>query len=112
MPTQPGSEPSFSPRQRWSIILNVTLTTLVVLAVVVMVNYLGRDYFTRLHWGAQAKTELSPHTVNFLRSLTNQVKVTLFYNKKDPLYGTGRQLAQRISPGQSQDYHPGRRLPA
>jgi len=88
MPTQPGPEPTFSPRQRWTIILNVTLTSLFVLAVVVMVNYLGRDYFTRLHWGAQAKTELSPLTVNFLRSLTNQVKVTLFYDKKDPLYGT------------------------
>jgi len=88
MPTPPGSEPSFSPRRRWTIILNVTLTSLFVLAVVVMVNYLGRDYFTRLHWGAQAKTELSPLTVNFLRSLTNQVKITLFYDKKYPLYGT------------------------
>jgi hypothetical protein len=88
MPTQPGAEPSFSPRQRWTIILNVTLTSLCVLAVVVMVNYLGRDYFTRLYWGAQAKTALSPFTVNFLRSLTNQVNVTLFYNKKDPLYRT------------------------
>ena len=87
MPPPPAAESSFSPRRRRNIILNVTLTTLVVLAVVVMVNFLGRDYFTRSYWGAQGKAELSPLTVNFLRSLTNQVKVTLFYNKKDPLYG-------------------------
>jgi hypothetical protein len=87
MPKPPGAEPSFSPRRRRNIILNVTLSSLVVLAVVVMANYLGRDYFTRSYWGAQGKAELSPLTINFLRSLTNQVKVTLFYNKKDPLYG-------------------------
>jgi hypothetical protein len=88
MPTPRESEPSFSPRHRWSIILNVTLTTIAVMAVVVMVNYLGRDYFTRLYWGAQARNELSPFTLRFLHSLTNQVNVTLFYDKKDPLYRT------------------------
>lgn len=87
MPKPSGAEPSFSPRRRRNIILNVTLSTLVVLAVVVMVNFLGRDCFTRVYWGAQGKAELSPFTINFLRSLTNEVKVTLFYNKKDPLYG-------------------------
>lgn len=88
MPTQPGPQPSFSPRQRWRIMLNVAVTTLVVLAVVVMVNYLARDYSTRLYWGAWAKAELSPRTLGFLRSLTNQVKITLFYNKEDPFYRT------------------------
>jgi LPXTG-motif cell wall-anchored protein len=88
MAAQPHSQPSFSPRQRWSIVLNVCLTTLVLLLVVVMLNFLGRDYFLRLYWSTQAKTELSPLTVHFLRSLTNQVKVTLFYDKQDALYGT------------------------
>jgi len=88
MPKPLAAEPSFSPRRRRNIILNVTLSTMVVLAVVIMVNYLGRDYFTRLYWGAQAKTELSPFTVKFLHSLTNQVSVTLFYDKEDPLYRT------------------------
>ncbi|MGA2864542.1 MAG: GldG family protein [Verrucomicrobiota bacterium] len=88
MAPQPDSQPSFSPRQRWSIVLNVCLTTLVLLLVVVMLNYLGRDYFLRLYWSTQTKTELSPQTVHFLRSLTNQVKVTLFYDKEDPLYHT------------------------
>ncbi len=88
MPNQSESQPSFSPRHRWSIILNVILSSLAVLAVVVMLNYLGRDYFTRLYWGALARNQLSSLTVRFLQSLTNQVNVTLFYDKRDPLYRT------------------------
>lgn len=88
MATQPPSDSSFSPRQRWHIVLNVCLTSLAVLAVVVMVNYLSRDYFLHLRWSTQAKAQLSPLTVKFLQSLTNQVRVTLFYDKKDALYGT------------------------
>jgi len=43
------SKPSFSPWRKWSIGFNVVLIVLVVLSVVVMVNYLSRDYFTRFH---------------------------------------------------------------
>jgi hypothetical protein len=86
MPREP--EPSFSPRRRWRIIFHVSLATLLVLTVVVMVNYLSRDCFTRWYWGARAKTELSPFTARFLHSLTNPVQVTLFYDREDPLYRT------------------------
>lgn len=80
--------PSFSPHRRWSIGFNVLLILCVVFSVVVMVNYLSRDYFWRVHWGNRGRAELSPLTVKFLQSLTNQVKVTLYYKKDEPLYTT------------------------
>lgn len=82
------SKPSFSPWRKWSIGLNVILIILVVFSVVVMVNYLSRDYFTRFHWSTTSKHELSPLTVKLLRSLTNQVKVTLYYDQTEPSYST------------------------
>ncbi len=81
-------KPSFSPWRKWSIGLNVILIILVVFFVVVMVNYLSRDYFTRFHWSTTSKHDLSPLTLKLLRSLTNHVKVTLYYDQSEPSYST------------------------
>src|ERR1035441_8986524 len=86
MATDSHSRPSFSPYRKWGIGLHVLLLVLVVLSVVVMVNYLSRDYFLRFHLSAHTKIELFPRTVSLLRSLTNQVKVTLYYDTDDPFY--------------------------
>ena len=88
MAPAPLSQPSFSPRRKWVIGLNVTILSLLVLAVVVMVNYLSRDYFGRFHWSTRSKIELSPLTLKFLSSLTNRVKVTLYYNRDEPFYNS------------------------
>jgi|ERR1051326_158823 hypothetical protein len=85
---QSHPKPSFSPWRKWSIGLNVVLIVLVVLSVVVMANYLSRDYFTRFHWSSISKHDLSPLTLKLLRSLTNQVKVTLYYDQTEPSYST------------------------
>lgn len=61
---------------------------MLVLAVVLMVNYLSRDYYLRLHLSTQSKYPLSPRTVKFLETMTNRVKVTLYYDKDDPFYST------------------------
>ncbi|HSU53534.1 MAG TPA: GldG family protein [Candidatus Dormibacteraeota bacterium] len=80
--------PSFSPRRRWSIGLNVALIVLLVIAAVAMLNYLSREVFWRFHWSTRNKVELSPLTHKFLQSLTNKVKVTLYYDQKEPFYST------------------------
>src|SRR5439155_2035781 len=90
MANQPKT--SFSPGHRWSIGLNVILVILAVLAVVVMVNYLSRDYFLRLQLGTQSKIQLSSRTLSLLHSITNPVKVILYYDKKEPLYTTVQDL--------------------
>jgi hypothetical protein len=90
MATDPHPSPSFSPYRKWAIGLHVLLLISVVLSVLVMVNYLSRDYFLRFHLSTHSKIELSPRTVGLLRSLTNQVKVTLYYDtdEDESLYST------------------------
>jgi hypothetical protein len=83
-----SSKPSFSPGRKWAIAFDLAVRTAVVLAVVAMLNYLGGRYFQRLYLSSQTRVELSPRTLTVLRSLTNSVKVTLYYDKSDPLYPT------------------------
>jgi len=88
---------SFSPWRKWSIGLNVVLIILALLAVVVIVNYFSHDYFLRSQWSTQTKIQLSPRTLSLLHSITNQVKVTLYYDKKEPLYSTVVDLLNQYS---------------
>jgi hypothetical protein len=90
-------EPSFTPRRKWTIALNVCLLILVVASVVVMVNYLSRDYFHRFHFSSQTTNPLSSRTIHFLGSLTNRVKVTIYYDKEDPFYTTVLALLNEYS---------------
>jgi hypothetical protein len=86
--SDPTPEPSFTPQRKWTIGLNVGLLLLLVASAVLMVNYLSRDYFHRFHWSRQSANALSPRTVHFLNSLTNRVKVTIYYDRDDPFYST------------------------
>src|SRR6185503_2253503 len=77
---------SFSRMRRWSISLNVALSTIAVLALVTMVNYLASRHFTRMAVAARAQVEFSPLTKRTLESLTNDVKVTIYFDKDEGLY--------------------------
>src|SRR3954466_7296595 len=86
----PEAQSSFSPGRKWSISLNVAISILALLAVVLMVNYLAARFYWRLPLTLRAQTELSPLTQRILSTLTNQVKVTVYYEKQPekqaPLY--------------------------
>ena len=82
MATDPKSKPSFSPANRWRIGFDVVLRTTLVLAVVVMANYLGAKFFHRFYLSSQTQIKLSSRTLTVLHSLTNHVAVTLYYNRK------------------------------
>jgi ABC-type uncharacterized transport system involved in gliding motility auxiliary subunit len=97
MATAPQSKPSFSPHRKWLSALHLLFVVLVVFAVVVMVNYLSQGYFKRLQLSARTRIELSPMTLNLLQSLTNKVKVTIFYNKDDPMYSTVAELLSQYA---------------
>ncbi len=88
MPGENESRPSFSLSRKWGIGLQVGFVLFVVMAVVVMLNYLSRDYFLRLHLSTQSKAPLSARTMRFLQTMTNQVKVTLYYDRDEPFYST------------------------
>ncbi len=72
--------------------MNVVVIVLIVMSVVVMANDLSREYFVRWHWSERTRIKLAPLTVHFLSSLTNEVKVWVYYDKEDPLYSTVRDL--------------------
>jgi ABC-type uncharacterized transport system len=85
----PGETPppsSFSARRKWSIVFSVLVSILASGAIVAMLNYLATRHVLRLSLSGQARTQLSPQTVGLLKSLTNQVKVVIYYSRKAPLY--------------------------
>jgi len=79
-------KPTFSWYRKWGIAFQVSLIVFVMFSIVVMVNYLGGAYFHRFHWSSARQIELSPRTVNYVRSLTNQVKVTIYYDREEPFF--------------------------
>src|SRR5690349_2548135 len=85
---QADPQPSFSPWRRWTIALNVALIVLVVFSVVVMLNYLSHDHSRRFYFSSRMQHELSRQTVKFLHSMTNRVKVVVYYDRNEPFYST------------------------
>src|SRR6266576_1060430 len=80
--------PSFSTGRKWSISLNVLLSSLILLAAVLMVNYLAARYFARFSVSNSAQVQLAPLTVRLLGSLTNEVKVIVYFDQHEPLYAS------------------------
>jgi hypothetical protein len=71
---------SFSRLDRWAIGLNVLLSVVALLTIVVLVNYLASRHSVRLRWGGETSAPLSPLTRGLLETLTNRVKVMVFYD--------------------------------
>jgi ABC-type uncharacterized transport system involved in gliding motility auxiliary subunit len=76
----PSSRPSFSAASRWRIGFDLALRTLLVLAVVGMVNYLAARHSQRFYLSEQTRVHLSPRTLSVLHAVTNRVEVTLYYD--------------------------------
>jgi ABC-type uncharacterized transport system involved in gliding motility auxiliary subunit len=93
MSDSPKTNPSFSTGNRWRIGLDVVLRTVLVLAVVVMVNYLAARFFHRFHLSQKTHRALSSSTLNVLRSLTNRVDITLYYDREADFYEDVKDLA-------------------
>jgi hypothetical protein len=88
MAAESSSPPSFTPRRKWTVGFDVVVRTVVVLAVVVMTNYLAGKLFHREYLSAHTQTELASRTVSLVESLTNEVKVTVYYDREDELFST------------------------
>jgi hypothetical protein len=86
MASDSPKQPSFSTGRRWKIALDAVVRTALVLAVVVMVNYLAAQFFHRFYLSAQTRVQLSPRTMSVLRSMTNHIAVTLYYDRQDDFY--------------------------
>jgi hypothetical protein len=85
MPQSPAPL-SFSSSRKWRIGFNVLVSILALVAAVVMANYLAARHFRRFQWASDAPFRLSPATTDLLRSITNHVKVVVFFDRTRPLY--------------------------
>ena len=86
MAANPNPPLSFSSGRRWKIGFDVVLRTVLVLAVVVMANYLGGLFPQRFYLSSQTRIHISSRTADVLRSVTNHVVVTLYYDTQDDFY--------------------------
>lgn len=80
----PLPQPSFSNQRRWRIAVHVLVSIVAALAIVVMVNYLASRHYNRYQLSQADRNQLSPYTLRMLSTLTNTVKVMIFFDKDDP----------------------------
>lgn len=85
---------SFSGWRRWSIGFNVVVSTLALLAILVMVNYLALQFSWRFSLGESANPRLTPLTQRVITSLTNTVSLIVFFDRTEGLFGPVRELAK------------------
>jgi hypothetical protein len=78
--------PSFSPGRRWSLGFGLAIAITAVVAILVMANYLAARHSWRWSWSRHAQAELAPLSMSVLSSVTNQINVTIYFDKRDPLY--------------------------
>jgi hypothetical protein len=97
MPGEPVLTNSFSARRKWGIVFSVMVSTLAAASLVAMTNYLGARHFLRFCFSHDARAQLSSQTVGLLKSLTNDIKVVAYFNKRDPLYDYVSSLLQEYS---------------
>ena len=84
-PTQ--NRPSFTRGRSWSIAFHVILSSVALLAVCAMVNYLAHRHDQRFYLSNPASQKLSPLTVRTLSELTNTIKIVCFFDRREPLFG-------------------------
>ena len=77
---------SFSAGRRWGQSLNFLLAALAAAALVVLANHVATRHYTRVAWTENADFKLSPLTRQVLQSLTNTVRVVVFYDRAESLY--------------------------
>jgi hypothetical protein len=85
MPPSSPSPPSFSRGRKWSLSLNLVISTLAMVALVGMMNYLAARHQKRWVVTSNAQTELSPLTEKVLAGVTNPVRITLYFRREDSL---------------------------
>lgn len=86
MREEPTSPPSYSLGRRFGAGFNVLVGAVAMLAIVLMANYLATRHFKRFALSGEREYKLSPITQQVLRGLTNQVKITVYYDPEDALY--------------------------
>lgn len=91
--------PSFSAARRFGLRLSVLLGLVAALAVTVMFNYLAARHHWQFDLTGRQSASVSPQTERVLAALTNETKITLFFDtRSDPtLYGMLERLLRNYT---------------
>lgn len=89
-----SANPSFSAARRWGITFHVAVSSLALLAVIGMLNYLGHRHNHRFYVSQSAAQKLTPLTLQVLSNLASNVKVIVFFDRREPLFGAVANLAK------------------
>lgn len=81
------AKPSFTRGRPWTIGFQVVWSSLALLAVIGMLNYLAHRHNHRLYLSQVSSQKLTPLTLQTLAKLTNTVKVICFFDRREPLFG-------------------------
>jgi hypothetical protein len=79
-PSSPEPRQSFSSGRRWLFRLNLLLGVVALAALLLMVNYLSGGHYARFSVDSARTDRLSPQTLRVLERLTNEVKITIFFD--------------------------------
>lgn len=88
MTPPPSHRESFAWPQRLRVAMRVGQAVLALAAIVVMVNYLAARHYRRLHWTGDERFELSATTRAVLAWQTNEVSVTVLFDREHPLFAS------------------------
>ena len=83
---------SFSAGKRWSLRVKLVVDLLCVLALVAMANYFGARYYSRGHLSSNTRQDLSSQTKLVLQAITNDLQITIFYDRDQPLFNEVSEL--------------------
>jgi hypothetical protein len=86
------SKPSFTRGRPWAVTFHVLLSSVALLAVISMLNYLAHRHNQRLYLSQVSAHKLTPLTLQTLANLTNTVKIICFYDRREGLFGAVAQL--------------------
>jgi hypothetical protein len=67
---------------------HVVVSSLALLAVMGMLNYLARRHDQRLYLSQVSTHKLTPLTLQTLEGMTNTVKIVCLYDRAEALFGT------------------------
>lgn len=91
------SRSSFSTERRLGVGMHVGLSILAVAGLLLMVNYLAARHFERFSWTSDARYQLSEATRAVLGVITNEVEVTLLFDRDEPLFSAVSGLLKEYS---------------
>ena len=88
---------SFSHGRRFGLGTNTLVSIVALFAVMAMLNYLAGRHYLRVPLSFAAKQQLSPLTIQVLKSLPEPVKIVLYYDPDETLYNPVSQLLKEYA---------------